>query len=303
MLWSAAPAASIPVLPPTLPQSPEAMAKAAAAEPEKYRDILLNCAAAQGVVAMVKGRAGMSSKGHDEMAILLMHVATLLPPKDELAVTTAYGDKLFAFNQALQDDKTGTVQFDLLKLTQACSMAEQYAAASLADKEEQFEQHGAEVEPVNPIMDDKTREDIIAELMGTKSSEPATPPPPPQVELLPSEKKIVAGIFADLIDEPTGYAGMLTDCAAFHGLRAAFQRLPKKREEHKAKETLFLDAVRGVTPFAPVAKNHIENVEKYKQYYIADKSGKFRNEMNDMADKCAAMEGAAKERVALPSGS
>lgn len=179
-------AGTLPAIPSDLPSSTEAMAEAAAADPDGYREVLLNCAAVQGVVAMVKNKAGMSSKGHDDMAIVLIHVASLLPPKDEWAVMQAYGDKLFAFDQALQNDKTGTVQFDLLKMTQACAVVEQYADATAA---KEMETAPKAAEPANPMFDDKQREDIINQLMGTsepkaQSKPEATPPseplPPPR---------------------------------------------------------------------------------------------------------------------------
>lgn len=301
-------AGPIPTLPANLPGSTDAMAAAAASDPAAYRDVLLNCAAAQGVVAMVKNKAGMSSTGHDQMAILLIHVAGTLPPADEWAASQAYGDKLFAFDRALQNDKTGTVQFDLLKLTQSCAVVEQYADATAA-KEQAASPAGAE--PANPMFDDKQREDIINELMGIKADDAEALPEAaseidpafanePSPYMLDSEKAIVAGIFADHTSAATGYRGMLLDCATYHSIRWESAKKKDKASE-KAKEEMFLQAVKMFAPesFGYAEKDHAENIARYKDALANDKSGETKKEIAGMAKTCAAMEPAAQERIDL----
>lgn len=286
-------AGPIPTLPADLPGSAEAMAKAAAADPAAYREILLNCAAAQGVVAMVKNKAGMSSTGHDQMAIILIHVAGTLPPYDEEAASQAYGDKLFAFDQALQDDKSGTVQFDLLKLTQSCSVVEQYAdEMALAE----MATSPASPESANRFLDDdKLREDIVAQLMEGGKTEAAQGP-----HMLDSEKAIVAGIFADPISAATGYRGMLLDCATYHSIRWESAKKKDKANE-KAKEELFLQAVEMFEreSFGYAEKDHAENIARYKDALANDKSGETKKEIAGMAKTCARMEPVAQERADL----
>ncbi len=276
---------AVPTLPSDLPNSTDAMAQAAAADPAAYRDVLLNCAAAQGVVALVKGKAGMSTKGHDDMAIVLMHVATTLPPKDEWAVSQAYGDKLFAFNQALQEDKTGTVQFDLLKLTQACAVVEQYADATTA------KEMAANPAPANPMFDDKQREDIIAQLMGASEPEPAAEP------LLDEEQAIVAPLFADGTDYATAYRGMLMDCAAYHGLRA--ERSASGTNVHTVSVTTFLSAAVLVLPdIGPrVDADHDANMARYRDALAHDTTGEIEREMVEIASTCATIKPVAELRI------
>lgn len=282
-----------------------AMASAAAYDPEKYRDVLLNCAAFHGVVAVKKSNAGLPSKGHDDVAIAMMTAANIIVPEKEGTMFGDYMDRMFAFNDAIDADKSGKAERDLVQLGTLCTKVQSFAEATLLNMQATGGEAPAQTAPPVPLLDDKTREDIIAELMGTGKSEPEPAPPseplPPAIGLLPSEKAIIAGIFAEGTDEPSAYGGMLMDCAAYHGLRSGFERLPKKRSAHEVKENLFLEAARGVTPFAPIDADHILNVMRYKDAYASDKGGEIRKELDDLAKNCSAMEPAAQERVNIGS--
>lgn len=117
------------------------MDKSAQEDPKGYIEVLLNCAVYHGIVAIEKGE---DSKEEDDMAIMLITAANLVPPNDMDAVSEAYTDKLMNFQQELSDDKDGSVHKDLAGLGTVCLGVEEYAKATLLKA-----QTAAEAEPPN----------------------------------------------------------------------------------------------------------------------------------------------------------
>lgn len=115
--------------PPTPPQNIDAMVEAAMEDPPKFIDVLTNCAAYHGLRAVKAGNDSTVGKEHDDMAIMLLSAAYLVPPKDEDAINKLYEDKLFGFAADLNDDTTGQVEKDMDDLGMACEQVEEYGGA------------------------------------------------------------------------------------------------------------------------------------------------------------------------------